>query len=273
MGSPRSMWSGAIELGLISIPITIAKAWSDEKVEGLTTVCVHEVGGKTAPQPVTRNDRCELCNGSPENKKKAVAVDETHLHIFDEVEFAAIEDSTKTPTLVIRDVQPMKDLPLMFSTGLYYIRHDDKSKAPPKALNRLVTALGQTGYGLVCQWGNSSSQKLCVITARRGVLCLQVIPHRSELRPASTKERAHFAVKDNPAETSMMVELLNTLKNPAGFQYESYRDHGYELRQAMVERILDGDVPDDDLPEPESAPEEVEDIMDALKAALEAARA
>jgi non-homologous end joining protein Ku len=270
MASPRSMWSGHIELGILTIPITIGKAWADEKVGGLMTVCVHEVGGKTTPQPISRSERCELCKGSPENKRTAVIVDEGHLHIFDEDELAHIETSTQTPTLRIQDVQPIKDLPLMFSTGIYYIRHDEKSKVPPKALNRLVNALGKTGYGLICQWGNSSSQKLCVITARRGVLCLQVIPHRSEIRPASLKERAHFSVKDNPEETKTMVELLTALRNPNGFQYDSYQDQGYEMRKQAVDRILAGEVPETEIEhEPKAEPT---DIMEALKAALQSAK-
>jgi non-homologous end joining protein Ku len=256
------MWSGSIELGLLNIPVTVGKAWADERETSLTSVCDHEGHAYR----ITRNERCEECGGAPQNKKTAVITGDDHFYVLDEGELIAIENSTKTLTLEIKDAQPLNTLPLIFATGTYYIRHDDKSKVQPKALNRLVTALGKTNYGLICQWGNSSSQKLCVIHAERGVLLLRVIPHLSEIRVPSKRERMHFSVPPNEAEVGKMVELLDAIRNQNGFDYGSYVDHGLELRQAAVERILRGEqteAPDE--PEPV---EEPTDVMAALEMAL-----
>jgi non-homologous end joining protein Ku len=263
MTSPRSMWSGAIEIGMLNIPITIGKAFEQVKEKSLTTVCYH--GDAEGASTISRSERCEKCGGSPQNKRLAIETEDGY-RLFDEAEVSHIEVSTKTPTLVIKDVQPLKTLPMLFSTGVYYVRHDEKSKVPPRALNRLIMALGKTEYALVCQWGNSSSQKLCVISAERGVLILRQIPYLNEIRIASKKERLHFAVPSDEAETDKMVELLGALRNPEGFKYESYKDHGLELRQAAVERILEG-LPED-IPESESENDEPVDIMAALEMAI-----
>jgi non-homologous end joining protein Ku len=260
------MWSGSIELGLINIPITVGKAWSDERETSLITVCDH---GDGHAYKINRSERCDQCGGAPTNKQAAIIMGDGDgvegYYVLDSNEYAEIENSTKTLTLEIKDAQPLSALPMIFTTGTYYIRHDDKAKVQPKALNRLVTALGKTGYGLVCQWGNSSSQKLCVIHAERGVLLLRVIPHLSEIRVPSKRERAHFSVPANEAEVEKMIELLNAIRKPK-FDYASYVDHGLELRQAAVERILAGEqmqTPD----EPQPA-EEPSDMLAALEMAL-----
>ena len=124
MASPRSMFSGSIELGLVNIPITIGKAFEIQREGSLVEVASLPDG---SIEPIIRNEHLE--SGETDwIKKKAVKMDDGW-RIFDEAEYAAIEESTKTPTLKVLDVQPASKLPLLYSTGAYYVRHDPKPSA------------------------------------------------------------------------------------------------------------------------------------------------
>lgn len=261
MASPRSMWSGSIELGLINIPITIGKAFSDERESSFVQVCYH--GDAAGASKIERHEYCKQCDGQPQHKRSALAV-EGGYRIFDDTELGQIGVDTKTQSLIIEDIQPLDSLPMIFSIGCYYIRHDAKSKVQPRALSRLIAALGKTGFGLICKWGNSSKQKLCVISAERGVLILRVIPYLSEIRIASKKEREHWSVPNDDTETAKMVELMEAVRNPSGFQYASYSDKGLELRQEAIERLLSNASP----PEPPNNSQPQIDIFEALEMAI-----
>jgi len=114
MSSPRSMWSGTLRLGLLTVPITLAKATSEQREKALVTVCEHGV-------PINRSERCgageETCTLS---KSKAVQVGEDEYRTLEPNEYLAIEDSTKSDTLDVLDVQPLRELPLIFGMGTYY---------------------------------------------------------------------------------------------------------------------------------------------------------
>ena len=81
MSSPRSMWSGTLRLGLLTVPITLAKATSEQREKALVTVCEHGV-------PINRSERCgageETCTLS---KSKAVQVGEDEYRTLEPNEY------------------------------------------------------------------------------------------------------------------------------------------------------------------------------------------
>jgi non-homologous end joining protein Ku len=256
------MWSGPIELGLLNIPITIGKATGDLADYGISQV---DVINGTAYR-IDRSERNAKTGLPVENKQRAIEVEENHWRIIDSEEWASIENATKLPSLTVLDVVPLSRLPLMYSTGTYYVRHDDKAKVQPKAFKALMAALTKERAGLVCKWGNSARQKLVVINAERGIMILRTIPFLTDIRVASKRERAHFAAKVSNAEVEKMGELLNAIADPEGFQYDQYQDEGVALRSVAIKRILDGEEPEKIEP-----PEQKQDdfnIFEAIDAAL-----
>jgi non-homologous end joining protein Ku len=266
MSSPRTMFSGSIKLGLLNIPITIGKATEDGREHGLSQVCDHSDDGRIVR--IDKSERCEICGGRPQHKAMAVKLpDSDEYRIFDTNELTAIEDATKSSVLKILDAQPLSKLPLLYSTGVYYVRHNVKSKTDAEAFATLAVTLSKNRMGLVCKWGNSAKEKLCVITSDRGVMMLRVIPFVDSIRPASSVEREHFSVKVNPKAMTKMDAFLHEISNPEGFAYANYSDQGLALRQAAVERVLAGEKPNRPAPpKPEVEPMDLDAMIEAAMA-------
>lgn len=263
MASPRSMFTGVIELGLVNIPVTLGKA-IDDREPHFRTVC------RCHKKPIDARWRCSVTEKLTTDTLSAVQVDENEWRVIDEDEMAQIEEATKSKILTVLDVQPTSKLPLMYAYGTYYVRHDLKSKVRPDAMATLVASMTKNKYGLVVKWGNASRDKLCLITAESGVMVLRLIPFWENVRVASTDEREHFKGKIQPRNVEKMDELLNAVRNPEGFRYPEYSDVGKELREAAVERILSGTEPKSRPapPKDDDGPLEIEKLLDLAMEAM-----
>jgi non-homologous end joining protein Ku len=255
--SPKSMFTGTIELGLVNIPITLGKAVGDEREGSLKQVC------RCHQKPIDARWRCAVSHEYTTDTVAAVQVGDDEWRLIDEAEMQQIEEATKSKILTVLDVQPTSKLPLMYAYGTYYVRHDAKSKMRPDAMATLVASMTKNHYGLVTKWGNSAKEKLCFITAESGVLVLRLIPFWENIRVASSAEREHFKGKVQPKNVEKMDELLNAFRNPDGFKYAEYADAAIQLRQNAIERILSGEEPKP-LPAPPKLDEplEIEKMID-----------
>lgn len=261
MASPKTTWAGFIELGLITIPVTIGKATSEpERVSDLVKD-VNVVDGEA--HPIDRSERDFVTKLPPDNKQKAIQIGESEWLILPDEEWNLIEELTKTSTLKITDVKPPRKLPLLYTQATYYIRHDPNSKIVPVAMANLIAAMTASKRALVCKWGSTHRQKMVVITAEAGVMVMRQIPFLTEVRVASKMERAHMAVKIDPKLVHKFDDLLTELEQPK-FDYGSYFDEGLARRKQAVEAILDGEEIKLD-PEPE---QDTESIFDQLEKAL-----
>lgn len=261
--SPKSMFSGVIQLGeFVNINVTIGKAWSDEREQSLTTV---NLNGDVAER-VLRNEH--LASGKKiTNKQHAVEVEEGVFRVFKPEEFDSIEHSTKTPILRICDVVPLRELPLIFTTGCYYCRHDTKAKVSAKPFKALCVSLASNNEALICKWGNSSKQKLVFISIDRGVMILRTTPFATEIRVPSKMERAHWAQEVSEREVAKMMELLSEI-HTTGTPWTEQFDEGLRLRQEAVDRILN----DEDIEIPEAPEVEEIDYFAAIDKAIAAVK-
>jgi non-homologous end joining protein Ku len=236
-GSPTTFWTGMIELGLVNIPITIGKATADPKRDSALTDVAEYADGSV--EKILRNEH--VASGRTDYIKRTAVKTEDGYRVFDSDEWNAIEEATKTPTLQVVDVQPASKLPLLYTTGTYYIRHNDKAKIEPYAMATLAATLMTERLALICKWGSSARQKLCIITAERGILVMRIVPFQVDVRKASDREREHMKKKVDVKHVEQMSELLYALQNPEGFDYSAYSDEGLAMRQKAVDRILSGE--------------------------------
>lgn len=266
MAAIRSMWTGAIRLGLLNVPITVGKSWSEERERGLRDICAdHKV-------PIDRSERCGAGHDDCSmTKVKGVEASEGKWREFSPNEYAAIEEATKSDTLDILDAQPIGDLPVNFSTGTYYLRADKKAKGSELVFATLVLALAESGFGLVAKWCRSTRQQLVVIDAAEGILRLRTIPYESEVRAPGDEEKRHFSEDVDEAQVAMLVQLLTMTRSEGGFSYAEFSDDGLKLRQDAVQKVLDGEISEkDEKPEPKKAP--ANDLMALMQASIDAAK-
>ena len=266
--SPRSMWSGTISLGLLTIPVTIGKSWSDEREQNLRDLCaVHGV-------PVDRTERCsgdDKC-GLTNGKQKGVQLDSGKWRKLNENEYAKIEESTKSETLEILDVQPVYETPIAYGTGTYYVRFDAKAKGhSPDAFAHLVATLEKGDKAAIVKWCKSARQKLAILhTTGDGILLLTTVPFASELREPGKMEKSHTEV----AIVDEVVEQFDALMDAVAsteFDHDFYSDEGLRLRSEAVEKILGGEkLQDKDEGKQQENGQKTPDLMQQLKDSIKA---
>lgn len=264
--SIRSMWSGTLKLGMIDIPVTVGKSWSEEREKGLQDLCAaHEV-------PVDRSERCSSSSkcSLDAGKVKGVEVEDGY-RVLKPNEFEQIEAETKDDTLRILDVQKAWDVPLEFSVGTYYIRFNDKVKGfSPAAFAHLQATLVKGDDALVVKWCSSSRQRLAVITGESdGRLLLRALPYVNELREAGGQELRHMQEAIDENVVKQMGELLDTMRQPE-FKHSDYSDDGLRLRAEAVDRVLKGEKGEEKQEQKQEGG--VPDIMAALQASMKEAK-
>lgn len=267
MSSPRSMWSGTISLGLVSIPVTIGKAWQDEREASLRDICGDHL------VPVDRTERCPADPDCTIAKQKGVEVDGTW-RAFNVNEYEAIEAATKSDTLEILNVQKEWDLPLEFGTGTYYVRFNDKAKGnSPDAFAHLIATLNQRDEGCIVKWCRSAKQKLAVLrTDGKGHLLLTTIPFVTELREPGKLESAHQHVEINGEIVEQMGNLMDALTTEQ-FDHSLYSDEGMRLRSEAVEKILGGEKLQEKQEHKQEGDKNVPDLMAKLMQSVEQKKA
>jgi non-homologous end joining protein Ku len=259
------MWSGSISLGMVSIPVTIGKSWSDEREKNLRDVCaIHHTF-------IDRTERCSTDAHLPEKiatimgtrstneqkldhigrltecglvggKMKGVYVEATEkIRVLSENEYAKIEDASASDALEIVDYQPVYDLPLEFGTGTYYVRYNPpkpKSKIGLDVLATFAQALAEKDHAAVVWWKRSTNWKLCALhIAPTGELLLTQLPLHSELRQPGTAERAHIGIPTDKGAVAMFQQLLAQIGSDE-FDLSRFENKALSLRQEAVEKIM-----------------------------------
>lgn len=257
MASPRSMFSGVIQLGpFINIPITIGKATDDPREKSLVEICNH--GDAVGATRISRSEYCKQCHGSPKHKEKAVEVEDGY-KILSTQDLEDIDEADGGATLKLIDAQPVSELPMTYSLGTYYVRHDDNAKTTADAIATLAATMMVERLALIVKW----KRKLCAITAHRGVLVLRIVPYAENVRRPSDKERAHMKVKVDSRAVSKLGKLLREFQDEDGFDYQAQHDDGLAKRQAVVDRIRSGlDRPRKAPPRKQKEPIDFEKMID-----------
>jgi non-homologous end joining protein Ku len=236
--SPRTVPNGSltIRLGLLSMPVTIGKSWSDEREKNLRELC------SCCNLPVDRTERCPTKDGVPNGKVKGVQRADGTWHVLAPGEVEQIE-SVKSKILSIEETVPLKGLPMIFATGAYYVRHDEKrGEGTSEVFATFAKGLETARVGALVKWGSASRERLGVLHAHQGIVFLTMLPMKDELRLPGEKEKAHQSATTDPEAVSMLTALLDNMKSES-FDHSKYVDEGLRLRTEAVDRVLAGDVP------------------------------
>ena len=239
MASPRTVPNGSltIRMGMLTMPVTIGKSWADEREKNLRELC------SCCNLPVDRTERCPTKGGPPSGKVKGVEMADGTWHILSADEISFIE-SVKSKTLSIEETAPLSRLPMLFATGTYYVRHDDKrGEGQEEIFATFAAGLEKSRTGAIVKWGSTSRERLCVMHAHNGIVFLTTIPMLAELRLPGAQEKAHLTATVNNKTVDTMVELFDAM-GVAKFDHGSYTDEGLSKRNAVVDAILDGEVPE-----------------------------
>lgn len=252
----RSIWNGVVSFGLVSIPVRLSPATSSKDIafNELHTVCKSRL---------KRQRYCPNC-------QKEVTGDE----VVRGYEYAkgmyvqmSDEDFEKVPipskhTIEIAAFVKHEQIDPVFFDSAYVLEPEELGKKPFALFLHALTEKGMTAIARITV---RKKEQLCALRVFKGNLMLETLYDQDEVRVDLSKELAEIQLTE--AEQKMahaLVELLTTDFNPAEFK-DTYREALMEVIQAK----LDGK---EVVAAPEAAPTQITDLMEALRASVEAAK-
>jgi DNA end-binding protein Ku len=257
----QAIWKGAISFGMVTIPIKVFSA-TEEKDISFRQVHVAD-GGRIRYKRV-----CSECGEEVPYSDigKGYEMADGRMVILEPDDFADLPLSSKKVIDVLEFV-PADQVDPLYLGKSYYLAADGGPGAKPYVLLRDALE-GSELYALV-KVALRSRESLGLLRTHENVLVLQVMLWPDEVRDAS------FAAPDadveiRKQEKAMAESYIDTLRGE--FDPDQYHD---EYRQAL-EQVVEAKAAG--VPMPETEEEETEgavvvDLVAALRASVEAAKA
>jgi DNA end-binding protein Ku len=257
--APRSIATGTISFGLVSIPVKLYAA--TESAASVSFNLLHaKCGSRVKQQYVCPQDgevvpRDAMVKGYEFQKDRYVT--------FSAEELKALEQSS-TQAIEIAEFVPAEQVDAVFFEKAYYLGPD---KGGDKAYRLLAEALRRAAKAAVARYAARGKQYLVLLRAAEGRLVMQQLYHADEVRPVG-----EIPVSEAPFQEAEVQLALQLVEQTASehFNPESYRDEVKDRTLALIEQKVQGQ---EIAPAPVvEARAQVIDLMEALKASLAAAK-
>jgi DNA end-binding protein Ku len=256
---PRAIWSGSISFGLVNAPVKMYAAIDEHALE---LHLVHEKDGSPIGyQKVCKKEGKEV--PADEIVKAYEVSDGKQVYLTDEDFKAAEEESYRT--IEILAFVPHEEIDPIVFQRTYYLGPADGAE---KVYALLVKAMEQSGLSAVARYVFHDRQQLGTLRIRDGVITLENMYYADEIRPTKDIVPSRRPKVDKK-ELDMAAALIERFTS--SFDHDQYEDEYRKRLLKVVKRKQKGEEIQAEEPPPER--EEPADILEALRASVEAAKA
>jgi DNA end-binding protein Ku len=257
----RALWKGAITFGLITIPVGLHPAVEERDIH------FHMLDRRDGSR--IRYKRVSAASGREVERDdivKGYEFEKDRYVTFTDEELARIPSESFRTIDVVQFVDAVQIDPVHFQRA-YYVAPEPSGT---KAYALLTEALEKSGRVGLAKITLRDKERLAVLRARDGVMMLETMNWPDEIRePPFSPDDPEHRPTTSPREVEMARRLIDELTedfDPARFR-DSYRER---LEQAIRSKIEGEEI--SLAPEEAAQAEEVGDLMEALRASVEAAR-
>ena len=252
----KSIWNGVVSFGMVSIPVRLAPA------TGSKDIAFNELHTKCHSR-MKRQRFCPTCKCEvpAEEVSKGYEWAKGQYVQVSEEDFNNLPVPSKRTIEIAQFVKQEEIDPLFFET-CYVLEPEEASKKPFKLFMHALTSKQMTAIAKITI---RKKEQLCALRPFKGNLMLQTLYYADEVRVDTQKELEE--VQLSVAEEKMadaLVELLTAAFDPSAFNDE-YRD----ALMGMIQTKLDGR---EYVQAPVAQETKVTDLMEALRASVEAAK-
>ena len=255
----RSIWSGAITFGLITIPVGLYTATEDRDIsfhllsgQGKSTIEYKRVSAKTGREV----DWDDIVKGFEYEKGKYVT--------FTPEELKRVAPESARAIDVVQFVEASEIDPIYFERP-YYVA---PTKVATKAYTLFTRALAEADRVALGKVAIREKERLCALRVRDDVLVLETMYWPDEIRVPKfeqLKEKPRIS-SDELKMARLLIDQLTDDFDPARFE-DSYR---MRLEEAIEAKINGNEVTVAEVEEPSA---KVTDLLEALKASVDQTRA
>ncbi len=255
--APRSIASGTISFGLVSIPVNLYPATQPSSSISFNLLHAKD-GSRLKQQYVCAKDGEKV---EREDMVKGYEFAKDRYVTFTPEELKALEEIA-SQTIDIAEFVPEEDVDPVYYDRAYHL---GPGKGGAKAYRLLAVALERAGKAALARYAARGKQYLVLIRPRGGRLVMQQLYYGDEVRAPEDIPIDEAEVKD--PEVQLALRLIEQTASD-GFHPERYEDAVKKRVQEAIERKVQGQEIQVSAPEPQA---QVIDLMDALKASLAAA--
>ena len=254
----RSIWSGAVAFGLVSVPVRMESAVEEHK---LHFQFVHEPdGGRIGYRKV-----CKAEDDKPVDDDEIVKAFEvkkgTWVYLEDEdFESAALDRAQRT--IDIQAFVQESEIDPVFFERSYFLTPQDGAE---KVYALLARAMEETGLAAVATFVMRDRQHLACLRVRERAIQLERMHFADEIRPATGI--APKGVRVAKGDLDMAVQLVRRLEGE--FKPEKFKDTYRDSLMKIIRAKERGDTVAVAEEEPET--EAPVDLLAALRESVEAA--
>ena len=255
----KALWKGAITFGLISIPVRLYSAVSEK---GLKFHLLHEEDGGRIKYQRT----CAKCGKEVtwDDITKGYEYSKDHYVMFTEEELDSLDVDSVRAIDVVAFV-PLESIDPIYFNKTYYVAPEPSGLKAYRLLSEALEAEGQVGIAKVAL---REKEHLATVRLKDDVFVLETMHWPDEIRePAFEELDKKIEVRD--AEVKMARQLVQQLSDD--FRPEEFQDEYRVALEKMVEQKVEGQEITV-APAPEEEPTKVVDLMEALKASVDAAK-
>jgi DNA end-binding protein Ku len=256
---PRSIWTGAISFGLVTVPVKLYSAVQRKSVR------FHQLNGKNGMR--IQQKRVDPTTGDEvpyEEIVKGYEIAPDQYVLIEPGELEAL-DPKKTKTIEISDFVDLDAIDPIYYDHPYYLAPGAGGAKPYRLLYEAMVESRKVAIAKVV-----IRQKENLVAIRPmdgGVLGMSTMIFADEVVPADRLDDLPDDIETKEQEVEMARMLIDSLASD--FEPEKYEDTYREEVLALIERKAEGkEIAVQPAAEEEAAP--VPDLMAALKASLDA---
>ncbi len=254
---PRSIWKGAITFGLITIPVGLYTA-IEEKDFRFNQLHAKDNGR------IRYKRVCTVCGEEVPYDEivKGYEFEKDNYVVFTEEEMAQIPaDSIKAIDIV--SFVPLDEIDPIYFQKPYHLAPEPSGIKAYKLLEKALSEGGKIGLAKITL---REKERLATLRVKDGVFILETMHWPDEIREAEFEE-LDKNVEIRSQELAMAKSLIENLTDH--FQPEEFHDAYRERLEEAVKAKVEGmEV----AVAPTKEPTQIMDLMEALKASVEATR-
>ena len=257
-----SMWKGAIQFGLVTIPVKLYTATESEYA--IRFNMLH----------ATDRTRIQMKVWCPAEEAVIARGDTVKGYEYAPDQYVVItdQDLEKVPLKTVRSIEieqfaPREDTArqhAQFTRQAYYLEPD---KIGRKAFYLLKQVLAERGLTAICKVVIRDREALAALDPYQNTMLLTTLHWPDEIRSTKELDLPEEAFEFKPAELRMAEQLIEAMTE--AFDPSKYRD---EYREALL-KVIEAKIEGVEIAEPEAAAESTNlvDLMKLLEASVKAA--
>ncbi len=257
----RAMWRGAIQFGLVTVPVKLylaTEARGGLSFNLLHRECLSRIQMKTHCPEHGEIARSDTVRGFEYSKGQYVVIDEADLESVPLKTIRAIEIELFVDAG--RDAHGTT-----FVKQAYYLEPEPIGR---KAFYLLKAVLAEEGLSAICKIVLKDREALASINPYANTMMLSTLYWPDEVRSTAELELPEQEFEFKPAERQMASQLVQAMKGE--FSADDYKDDYRQALMAVIEAKVDGQPAEQ--PQLVEAPTRIADLMSVLEASVAAAR-